>query len=176
MEFLKCFMDENQQAVMVEYKSVTENEKTPMIIKSFTLDKIIEREPMIAQFLEGDVVSIYYEYKWDHEIGEKNYGYKVEPLDVDISKWCERFVRDVCINELHEDLLKPPSIDEQVEDFIKEFFEDDEGDSNQDYLANFFDELEEEVNDEFNNKEAEQKDFLEDFFAELEDDASSNKE
>jgi len=173
MEFLKCFIDENQEAVVVEYKNVSQDNKVPMIIKSFKLDKLVVKEPLIETFLEGDVTSIYYEWKWDHAIGEKNFGYKVETLDSEIVEWCDRFVRDVCLNDLHEDLLKPPSIDEQVEDFIKEFFEDDAEDS-QDYLANFFNEIEENVEEEFNSKKAEQKDFLEEFFAELEDDNSSS--
>ena len=42
-------------------------------------------------------------------------------------------------------LLKPPSVDEQVEDFIKQFFEeDDEQLEQKDFLAEFFEELEQE--------------------------------
>jgi len=44
-----------------------------------------------------------------------------------------------------DELLKPPSVDEQVEDFIKQFFEEeDEPLEQKDFLAEFFDELEEE--------------------------------
>jgi hypothetical protein len=47
-------------------------------------------------------------------------------------------------------LIAPPTIDQQVEDFIKEFFEDEEFE---------------------NEKPLEQKDFLAEFFAELEEDS-----
>ena len=51
----------------------------------------------------------------------------------------------ICILEIYDELLKPPTIDEQVEDFIKEFFE--EGDSEpleqKDFLAEFFEEISE---------------------------------
>ena len=42
--------------------------------------------------------------------------------------------------------MKPPTVDQQVEDFIKEFFEDDEEEplEQKDFLAEFFAELEEE--------------------------------
>ena len=45
-----------------------------------------------------------------------------------------------------DELLKPPTVDQQVEDFIKEFFEDDEEEplEQKDFLAEFFAELEEE--------------------------------
>ena len=91
----------------------------------------------------------------------------------------------------HDELLKPPSVDEQVEDFIKEFFENDESEAleQKDFLADFFDEVAEseesvdpikeqektETNDvvaaHFNDSEEEaleEKDFLSEFFAELE--------
>jgi len=54
---------------------------------------------------------------------------------------------------LHDDLVAPPSVDQQVEDFIKEFFEDDN-------LENLD-----------NEKPLDQKDFLAEFFAELEEDS-----
>ena len=51
-----------------------------------------------------------------------------------------------------DELLKPPSVDEQVEDFIKQFFEEeDERLEQKDFLAEFFDELEEEADKESNS-------------------------
>ena len=47
-----------------------------------------------------------------------------------------------------DELLKPPTVDQQVEDFIKEFFDEEEKDEKplekKDFLAEFFQELEEE--------------------------------
>ena len=56
------------------------------------------------------------------------------------------------INEEWDELLKPPSVDEQVEDFIKQFFEEeDEPLEQKDFLAEFFKELEEEAEDDSNS-------------------------
>ena len=38
----------------------------------------------------------------------------------------KEFVIRACVQEEWDELLKPPTVDQQVEDFIKEFFEDDE--------------------------------------------------
>ena len=54
-------------------------------------------------------------------------------------------------------MLAPPSVDQQVEDFIKEFFEDEEDLDNID-----------------NDKPLDQKDFLAEFFAELEEDSKDD--
>ena len=55
------------------------------------------------------------------------------------------------IAKMWDELLKPPSVDEQVEDFIKQFFEDeDEPLEQKDFLAEFFDELEENDDDKDN--------------------------
>ena len=54
----------------------------------------------------------------------------------------------MCVHEAYDELLKPPTVDQQVEDFIKEFFEDEEEEplEQKDFLAEFFAELEEEEN------------------------------
>lgn len=85
---------------------------------------------------------------------------------------------------VYDEILKPPTIDEQVEDFIKEFFE--EGDSEpleqKDFLAEFFEELSDDTQDvkntntissqiknKFENTTLKQKDFLSEFFEQLDD-------
>ena len=61
-------------------------------------------------------------------------------------------MKKACIEETWDELLKPPSVDEQVEDFIKQFFEEeDEPLEQKDFLAEFFDELEEEADKESNS-------------------------
>ena len=67
--------------------------------------------------------------------------------------WIKTFVKCACLNEDYDDLIAPPSVDQQVDDFIKEFFEDDD-------LENLN-----------NEKPLEQKDFLAEFFAELEEES-----
>ena len=60
--------------------------------------------------------------------------------------WAKEFVIRACVEEEWDELLKPPTVDQQVEDFIKEFFEDDEEEplEQKDFLAEFFAELESE--------------------------------
>ena len=65
--------------------------------------------------------------------------------------------KKICLKEVYDELLAPPSVDQQVEDFIKEFFED-----------------EEDLDDIDNDKPLDQKDFLAEFFAELEDDSKDD--
>ena len=54
---------------------------------------------------------------------------------------------------MYDEILRPPTVDEQVEDFIKEFFENEEEEplEQKDFLAEFFAELESE--DEETSKE-----------------------
>ena len=74
------------------------------------------------------------------------------PLTEDEIIFCVETVKKACIDELWDELLKPPSVDEQVEDFIKQFFEEeDEPLEQKDFLAEFFDELEEEADKESNS-------------------------
>ena len=56
-----------------------------------------------------------------------------------------KLIDRACINNEFDYLNAPPSVDEQVEDFIKEFFDEEE-------------------------KPLEKRDFLEEFFAELDED------
>ena len=63
--------------------------------------------------------------------------------------FCIDVVKNACIAETWDELLKPPSVDEQVEAFIKQFFEEeDEPLEQKDFLAEFFEELEEEAEKE----------------------------
>ena len=66
--------------------------------------------------------------------------------------FCIDVVKNASIEEIWDELLKPPSVDEQVEDFIKQFFEEeDEPLEQKDFLAEFFEELEEEAEKESNS-------------------------
>ena len=77
----------------------------------------------------------------------------IVPLTEDEIEFCVDTTKQACIEELWDELLKPPSVDEQVEDFIKQFFEEDEEQplEQKDFLAEFFEELEEEAKTESEN-------------------------
>jgi hypothetical protein len=94
--------------------------------------------------VQGIITNIYYEQRGDFIITEKkDISNNIETLTEDEITFCVETVKKACIDELWDELLKPPSVDEQVEDFIKQFFEEeDEPLEQKDFLAEFFEELE----------------------------------
>ena len=103
----------------------------------------------------GTITNIYYEQRGDFVVSEKkDINNDIVPLTEDEIIFCVETVKKACIDELWDELLKPPSVDEQVEDFIKQFFEeDDEPLEQKDFLAEFFDELEDESSETVQTKE-----------------------
>jgi hypothetical protein len=105
--------------------------------------------------VEGDITDVYYE-EFNEEVRASEIkwflGEKETNSEEDVD-WIKTFVKCACVNEDYDELIAPPTVDQQVEDFIKEFFEEDE-------IENLDDE-----------KPLEQKDFLAEFFAELEEDS-----
>jgi len=196
MEYIKFHIDEmDQEFVFFEYREVTEDTKGPLISRAFPFSKILEREPKIQELVAGPIIGIYYEQRGSSTVSERQWIDKRETLEPDLIDWIITLTKKVCIEEVYDELLKPPTIDEQVEDFIKEFFE--EGDSEpleqKDFLAEFFEELEpseennslatslhedhtsldilnKRIEDRFNNTSLETVDFLAEFFEQLDDD------
>ena len=198
MEYIKFHIDEmDQEFVFFEYRIIEENKKGPLISRAFPFAKIIEKEPKIQELVEGLIIGIYYEQRGSNYVSERQWLDKVEPLEADLITWIIELTKKVCVEEVYDELLKPPTIDEQVEDFIKEFFE--EGDSEpleqKDFLAEFFEELEpleqkspeqndalanffeedtntldKRIKERFDNTSLETVDFLAEFFEQLDDD------
>jgi hypothetical protein len=147
MEFFKFFIDEmNQEMVFCDYREIVEGKKGPMITRAFPLEKIGDIEPKLMEMVEGEILGVYYERKHETTVLETQYLDHTESIDEDTVDWIESFVKRACIEEEWDELLKPPTVDQQVEDFIKEFFEDDEEEplEQKDFLAEFFAELDEE--------------------------------
>jgi len=146
MEYMKFHIDEmDQEFVFFEYRKIEEDIKGPLISRAFPFSKILEREPKLQELVAGAIVGIYCEQRGCSGIvSERQWIDRVEPLEADLINWIIALVKKICVEEVYDELLKPPTIDEQVEDFIKEFFE--EGDSEpleqKDFLAEFFEELE----------------------------------
>ena len=68
-----------------------------------------------------------------------------EPLSEEEITYVKSLIERACVNLEFEDLLKPPSIDDQIDEFIKEFFdEEDDPVEQKDFLSDFFKELEDE--------------------------------
>lgn len=149
MIYKKFSIDElNQKMLFCEYRDLSQGKHSPpMIQRAFPLDKIIEAAPEVLKLTEGEEVGIYYEDKGTLEVKERIFLTHRESLDEETLDFINSFIERACINEEFDELLKPPTVDQQVEDFIKEFFENEEEEpvEQKDFLAEFFAELEEET-------------------------------
>ena len=157
MKYIKFNIDEmHQRMVFCEFRDFTEG-KGPMLTRAFPLDAIVEQEPKINDLIKGEEIGMYYELKGDVDIRETQYLTHRETIEDDIVEWIQEFVEKACVQGVWDDLLKPPTVDQQVEDFIKEFFDEDEKNEEplekKDFLAEFFQELEDEEKQEATSKE-----------------------
>ena len=186
MEYIKFCIDEHVQSnVYCMYKEIKDGVKGQTIQRSFPIEKIAEHEPKILEMIVGEIIGVYYENKGSIEVSEIKYLDRDDPIPQEEIEWIKEFVKKVCLELAYDDLLKPPSIDEQVEDFIKEFFNDEDSEPIQqdDFLSKFFEEVDEAGGDLAPSKDVvaehfasveeqplQEKDFLSEFFAELEAD------
>ena len=199
MEYIKIHIDEMfQKMIFFEYRLIEEDKSNDMVSRAFPFAKLVEKEPHIEELVKGTIIGIYYEQRGSNVTTERQWIDKSEPLDQDTIDYVVSLAKRVCVNMVYDEILKPPTIDEQVEDFIKEFFE--EGDSEpleqKDFLAEFFEELEpleqnspkqndplatffdedsdntlnDRIEKRFNNTSLETVDFLAEFFEQLDDD------
>lgn len=147
MEYIKFNIDEmNQEQVFCEYREFKDGEKGPMLRRAFPLTVLGEHEPKVLEMVSGEIIGVYYEKRGNIVVKEINYLEYFDTLEDETIDWIENFVKEVCVDEKYDELLKPPTVDQQVEDFIKEFFEDEEDQplEQKDFLAEFFAELEDE--------------------------------
>ena len=194
--YLKVFIDENSQHIAYfGYKEYFEDKTELLKTRVFPLDVLGEKEPKILELVAGPVIGVYYErISKDNTVCETQYGFKVEGISEETIEYLDALCKEIVLESKYDDLLKPPSVDEQVEDFIKEFFENDDTEAleQKDFLAEFFDTAEDELEDQdttasdivdvvaqhFETVEEEplqEKDFLAEFFAELEEDEKISK-
>jgi hypothetical protein len=175
MEYYKFHIDEDDaKLVYCEYRDLSKGKSAPLLIRSFPLEVIADKESKLYDMVEGDITDVYYEefnnevraseIKWFLGDVEKN-----SDEDVD---WIKNFVKCACVNEDYDDLVAPPSVDQQVEDFIKEFFEDDSSNQNSGLQPTPF--ADDDLANLDNEKPLDQKDFLAEFFAELEEDTKED--
>ena len=155
MEYFKFHIDEDDaNRLYCYYRNLSKGKSAPLIERSFPLDIIGEKEPKLLEMVTGDITDVYYEeFNGEVRASEVNWflGDLEKNSDEDV-EWIKNFVKRACIDEEYDELVAPPSVDQQVEDFIKEFFDDDDFDVD-------------------NDSPLEQKDFLAEFFAELEEDS-----
>jgi hypothetical protein len=133
-------IDIDSKIVYCFYRDTSESRKSAGIERVFPYERFIELEPSLKSMLEGDIYSIYLQ---DDYTEKKSLDGLVEPLSNEETSYIKDLVMRVCSNLEFDDLLKPPSIDDQIDNFIKEFFDENENaDKQKDFLAQFFDELE----------------------------------
>ncbi len=189
-KYLKFMVDDVRQSMV--FFELLPNEGNKLETRAIPLTKLLEVEPKLADYLEGETVGIYFEHASDRRVEEKIFLDRIEAVEPEILDYVTDITFKACVEKEYDELLKPPSIDEQVEDFIAEFFTDDDSEEldQKDFLEEFFSELEEdaeaeplvvskdlsqrdlakEFEDEFNDKTAESRDFLAEFFAEIDED------
>jgi len=137
-------------------KDYDKGKRAPLISRHFPLDLISEHEPRLMEFVEGDIDNAYLEIKKSTTVNQVSEdGFTCGELSEDAVDFLTNLTKIICLEEKYDELLAPPSVDQQVEDFIKEFFDPEDNE-----LENLDDE-----------KPLEQKDFLAQFFAELEDES-----
>lgn len=150
MKYYKINIDEMyQEKVFFEYREITEEVKGSLISRAFNLDSLGKLEPKFLELVDGPIIGVYYESRGTSEVRETIWLEKRDTISDDNVVWLKAACERACITKEWDELLKPPTVDEQVEDFIKEFFDNDEDD-----------------------KPLEQKDFLAEFFADLENEQS----
>ena len=151
MSYYKMHIDElHSDNVFCEFREITKEGKGPMKIKSFSLEKMAEVIPKVKEMVAGDIISVYYEQmgtRLPHTEKQWLDG-NVELLSEADQEYLIKLIDRACINNEFDYLNAPPSVDEQVEDFIKEFFDEEEKPlEKRDFLEEFFAELDEEDKD-----------------------------
>lgn len=132
-------IDTGAKIVYCGIRNIEEGKKSPPIERTFPYAKFIEVEPRLAEMLIDDIYSIYLE---DSYTEKKYIDGSITKLSDDEISYCQTLVHRACRNLEFENLLVPPSIDDQIDSFIKEFFSEEEEPAVQkDFLAEFFSEL-----------------------------------
>jgi len=133
-------IDIDGKIVYCYFRDIKDNPKSPAVERTFSYDRFIEREPELAKLLEGDIYSLYLE---DNYTEKKSVDGTYCQLNEEEITYIKSLVKKACVDIEYDDLLRPPSIDDQIDSFIKEFFdEQDEPAQQKDFLAEFFKEIE----------------------------------
>ncbi len=160
MEYIKCVIsDSSNPYAYFAYKNYHEGKNADIKSRSFPLELIIDHEPKLKELVAGDDVdTVYYEQKKHTTVNMiTDDGLTIGSIENEDIDFLIDLTKKICLKEVYDELLAPPSVDQQVEDFIKEFFED-----------------EEDLDDIDGDKPLDQKDFLAEFFAELEEDSKDD--
>lgn len=162
-------IDTEGKIVYCYFRDISENKKNSGIERHFSYDTFVEKEPILKSMLEGDIYSIYLE---DTYTEKKSLDGSHTPLTASETDFIKNLVKRACV-DLEFDTLLVSTIDDQINSFIKEFFEETNTSNNQapvvdaqrDFLEDFFKDIE----DSNTNANTEEKDDLEDTFNKTEE-------
>lgn len=133
-------IDIDSKIVYCFYRDISEGKKSAAVERTFPYESFSELEPQLKNMLEGDVYSIYLE---DSYTEKKSIDGSYEALTEEEIIYIKELVIKACSSLEFDELLKPPSIDDQIDNFIKEFFDENENSDNQkDFLSQFFNDIE----------------------------------
>lgn len=141
-------IDIEGKMVYCYFRDTSENKKNSGIERHFSYDNFTDKEPELKNMLDGDIYSIYLE---DNYTEKKFLDGSIKPLTDLETTYVKNLVKRVCV-DLEFDTLLVTTIDDQINSFIKEFFEEttidapskeNTVDNQKDFLAEFFKDLEE---------------------------------
>jgi hypothetical protein len=140
-------IDIEAKVVYCYFRDISENKKNSGIERQFSYDTFVEKEPVLKSMLEGDIYSIYLE---DSYTEKKSVDGSYTSLTDYETEYVKDLVKRACV-DLDFDNLLVSTIDDQINNFIKEFFEETNTSSTTTPLIDT------------------QRDFLEEFFKDIED-------
>jgi len=133
-------IDIDSKIVYCFYRDISEGKKSAAVERTFSYESFSDLEPKLKSMLEGDIFSIYLE---DSYTEKKSIDGSYEPLNEDETSYIRDLVIRACSKLEFDELLKPPSIDDQIDSFIKEFFDENKSSESQnDFLSQFFNDIE----------------------------------
>lgn len=145
-------IDIEAKVVYCYFRDTSENKKNSGIERQFSYDTFVEKEPVLKSMLEGDIYSIYLE---DSYTEKKSVDGSYTSLTDYETEYVKDLVKRACV-DLDFDNLLVSTIDDQINNFIKEFFEETNTsntttpliDTQRDFLEEFFKDIEDTHNTE----------------------------
>jgi len=159
-------IDIEGRIVYCYFRDISENKKNSGIERHFSYDTFVEKEPILKSMLEGDVYSIYLE---DSYTEKKSIDGSYTSLTDSETDYVKDLVKRACV-DLEFDSLLVSTVDDQINSFIKEFFEETSTssdtspilDTQKDFLEEFFKDIED-------TGDTEEKDDLDEIFNKIEE-------
>lgn len=127
---------------------VRNSRKEPLKTKFFNIKKLSEVEPLFLSLYNDDIKLVHVEKNFNGDLVSevKYFDGKKEYLSKSDLELVEDLVQRISLNEEFDYINKPPSHDDEVEKFIKEFFSEEKNEKqlsdDEELLEEFFKEIE----------------------------------